>query len=594
VNTCSSNGFGNYLSARYDKFDCPRRHSEYVEVRDGTKLAVDIYLPCVPEKLSGDQLPFLLAFTCYHRAFVQEGKIYSLFDPPMGTMFSYLIPLMESGYGICVVDVRGTGASFGHRTGILTSQDRDDTADIIEWLGTHPLCNGRIGMFGVSFLGMMQYLAASTESSYLKAIFPQMAPFDFFDFVRPGGVFRKDLIQTWSGLTKSIENMMLPAPVDNDTEQKALQQALEEHRANVALIDSIGNLDFRDSKIADSGISPYIEWSLSSRVDEINKSQVAVYIWSGWYDLWTKDAVLWFSHLSGTKKFTVGNWSHNPMDPELMMYQQQLLKSEHLRWFDYWLKGIDTGIMNEAPLAYALCTGTTIPPQWRFANRWPVEANVQRMFFSAEQSGTIKSCCDGKLDLKASAEEKIHTFFADYEATTGLTSRFDNGVGGQFGYGDLQTNDSRGATYTSDKLSDDFVLIGHPVVHIFLKEVHGRISLFVYLEKIYKDGFSEYVSEGCLNARYRKSSRNEKNDLGIQVHLSNEHEIKNNSVDLAGDYVIDLQPMAYIFEKGSRIRVTITCADKDNAYVEVTEPASRISLTLGGLNGSCIFLPKGS
>ena len=589
----TQSGFGNYSPARYDKFDGIYRHSEYVEVRDGTKLAVDIYTPCAPAGISGDKLPFLLAFTCYHRAFLMEGKIHTLFDPPMGAMFSYLVSLLEAGYGICAVDVRGTGASFGHRTGILTSQDRDDTEDIMEWLGAHSLCNGRIGMFGISFLGMMQYLAASTGSNYLKAIFPQMVPFDFFDFVRPGGVFRMDLIQTWSELTKSLDGMMPAAPVDDDKEQSALRQALEEHKANVALIDSIGDLDFRDSKIPPTDIAPYSAWSLSSRVDEINKSRIAIYIWSGWYDLWTKDAFLWFSNLSGARKLAIGNWPHNPMEPELMKYQQLLLKSEHLRWFDYWLKGIDTGIMDESPLAYALCTGGARPPEWRFANGWPVEKDIRRMYFSAGPSGTVKSCNDGMLSLKKSPEESDFGYRADYEATTGKTSRFDNGVGGQFGYGDLQMNDSCGVTFTSHELENDLIAIGHPVVHIYLKDVRGNTALFVYLEKVHKDGFSEYVTEGCLDARYRQLSRSGKNDLGVPVHISKEREIRNGSVDLAGEYIIDLQPVAYVFEKGSRVRITVTCADKDNAYVEKNNPASEIVLILGGGNGSYLALPEG-
>ena len=153
-------------------------------------------------------------------------------------------------------------------------------------------------------------------------------------------------------------------------------------------------------------------------------------------------------------------------------------------------------------------------------------------------------------------------------------------------------NDSRGVTYTSPELDDDLISIGHPVVHIHLKNERNSISLFVYLEKVHKDGFSEYITEGCLAAGYRPLSRSEKNDPGIPIHISNEHEIRNGSGDFAGEYVIDLQPTAYVFEMGSRIRITVTCADKDNASVEVTEPVPEIAVTLGGPNGSCLLLPE--
>ena len=95
MNTPASDGFGNYSSARYDAFDGIHRLSEYVGVRDGTKLAVDMYISCAPDTVPGDRLPFLLAFTCYHRAFLHEGTIHGLLDPPMGMMFSYLHPMLE-------------------------------------------------------------------------------------------------------------------------------------------------------------------------------------------------------------------------------------------------------------------------------------------------------------------------------------------------------------------------------------------------------------------------------------------------------------------------------------------------------------------
>jgi hypothetical protein len=82
------------------------------------------------------------------------------------------------------------------------------------------------------------------------------------------------------------------------------------------------------------------------------------------------------------------------------------------------------------------------------------------------------------------------------------------------------------------------------------------------------------------------------NSLGVPVHASNENDVRRGGDFVEGEFVIDMQPIAYVFEKGSRIRITLACADKDNARVDVREPAPEIVLHVGGPNGSHLVLPE--
>ena len=105
------------------------------------------------------------------------------------------------------------------------------------------------------------------------------------------------------------------------------------------------SLHYRDSVSPMTGTQPYIVNNPASYLKEIRSSGVPVYNWAGWYDMFPKDALLWYSNLTNPKKIVIGPWAH----PELGSLD---LDTEVLRWYDYWLKGIDNGVMSEAPIYY--------------------------------------------------------------------------------------------------------------------------------------------------------------------------------------------------------------------------------------------------
>ena len=132
------------------------RTSQYVAVRDGTKLAVDIIRPAMSGKAVEDKFPVLLDYERYGRAMKSpDGKLLTQVE-----LFPFVRTWLSYGYVIVAVDMRGTGASFGTRTGEFLNIDSTDAYDIIDWISKQPWSTGKVGMYGVSYPGMTQWMAA--------------------------------------------------------------------------------------------------------------------------------------------------------------------------------------------------------------------------------------------------------------------------------------------------------------------------------------------------------------------------------------------------------------------------------------------------
>jgi putative CocE/NonD family hydrolase len=175
---------GEYLAASEAAYDGFVRFAEYVTVRDGTRIAVDYYRPTQHGTLHTEKLPVVWTQDRYLRAIIADGKLYSfLYRHPA------LFTLLCHGYVIAAADVRGAGASFGATDGWFAPREAEDAYDVTEWLASRPWSSGKVGMSGRSYRGISQYLAASEAPPSLKAIIPEMAYFESYDVIYPGGIF---------------------------------------------------------------------------------------------------------------------------------------------------------------------------------------------------------------------------------------------------------------------------------------------------------------------------------------------------------------------------------------------------------------------
>ena len=592
--TSSFGVYAGYSEARFDEWV---RTSHYITARDGTRLAIDVVRPATDGVAVDEPFPVVWTHSRYHRSpasLVADGRRAAAQDERgaggeehdagqaaassevAGTSeasvptISYvdvsptLQRLVRHGYVFVAVGVRGSGASFGRYEGLFSPAETRDSYDVIDWLAKQAWCDGNVGMWGGSYLGITQYMAASTGHPALKAIFPNVALFDFYEVLYPGGIYRDDLIEQWGVLTRNLD-VNIPAPVvDEDDDGALLAAAVQEHRDNWDVIEELQVARYRDH---DSPSFAYERHNPAEFLEAINKSGVAAYHWGGWYDVFALDEFLWFANYEGPQKIAIGPWSHTAQGQPSATERQQLEAVEHHRWFDYWLKGIDNGVMDEPPVNYAIMDDAPTW-EWTAAQAWPPSAtSARRLYFAAGPSGSVGSVNDGLLVDDGPESAGHDEYVVNPATTTGTASRWDNAVGqGAMAYPDMATHDALSLTYTTSPLTEDLVVVGHPVVTLHVTSSSGDGDFYVLLEEVDGNGVSSYITEGLLRASQRTPAQAPWNNLGLPFQRCLSADARP-MPDGPAELVFDLIPTAQIFNAGHRLRVTVSGADADN-----TEP----------------------
>ncbi|UCE40898.1 MAG: CocE/NonD family hydrolase [Candidatus Aminicenantes bacterium] len=578
--------FGEYKGYSEEIYDSSVRTSQYLTMRDGIKIAIDIVRPAQADKVHEDPLPVVWTHTRYRRSFVRDGKLRSELDSP------FYQTLLKHGYVLAAADVRGSGASFGSWQGIWSQEETQDAYEITEWLASQPWCDGKIGMAGGSYLGITQLMAAGTKPPHLKAIFPVVALLDIYAVAYPGGVFYHDFIQHWSELTAKMDTQVIAAPVDEDKDEALLKSAIADHKLSRPLIEIFMPLKYRDSVDQVTGVQPFYTWHPAAFLEGINESVVPIYLWCGWMDSFTREGFSMFRNFKNPKKIVMGAWSHSPRDPDIQKEAFMPAIVEEIRWFDYWLKGIDNGIMDEPPIRYHVMNAPK-DNEWRTADEWPLpEQNPTKYYFHAGPSGSVASVNDGRLSTEQlSSNSGKDDYAVDYTTTSGTATRWDNAVGGSFDYPDMTANDEKGLTYTTETLEKDLEITGHSVVHLWASSTATDGDFFALLEEVDAEGVSHYVSEGALRASHRALHEPYYDNLGLPFHRSHEEDMVELKPGEPAELAFDLQPISNVFNAGNRIRITITCADKDNASTPELSPPPTVSVYRNTQHASYITLP---
>lgn len=578
--------FGEYKGYSEDIYDSSVRTSQYLTMRDGVKIAIDVVRPALKGTLHEEPLPVVWTHTRYRRAIIRNGNLISELNSP------HYQSLLKRGYILAAADVRGSGASFGSWHGIWTREETQDAYEINEWLASQPWCDGNVGMAGGSYLGVTQLMAAGTKPPHLKAIFPMVSLYDIYAVAYPGGVFYDDFIRHWSELTHMMDTQVIAAPVDEDKDGALLQSAIEEHKQSRTLIDIFLPLKYRDSVDEVTGVRPFYTWHPAAYTEEINESGIPIYLWCGWFDSFTRDGFFMFRNFNNPKKIVMGAWSHSPRDPDIQKEDFATAVIEQIRWFDYWLKGIDNGIMEEPPIRYHVMNDPK-DNEWRTAEAWPIpEAAPTKFYFHEGPTGSVNSINDGLLSSEKLPEKSGRDeYVVDYSTTTGTATRWDNAVGGGFEYPDMTANDEKGLTYTTEVLTEDVEITGHPVIHLWVSSTATDGDFFAYLEKVDGNGISHYISEGAIRASHRALHEPYYETLGLPFHRSHEEDVVALEPGEPAELVFDLQPTSNVFNAGHRIRITITCADKDNASTPVLSPPPVVTVYRNKIRPSYIKLP---
>ena len=540
------------------------RSSAYVPMRDSVRLAVDVYLPAgLPP---GAALPTIIEQTRSWRSFDYPPPLRASHDRPS----SLVTTLVLHGYACVIVDVRGTGASFGSRAAEFSKTEVGDGRDLVDWVVRQPWSNGLVGATGVSYSGTAADLLLEIQHPAVKAIVPRFALYDAFtDNLAPGGIVMDWLLKTWGeGITALDRNAarLLPSgiailgvrPVDGDSGRILLARAIKQRGPNVDVRTALSGLVFRD----DVGAGGYDFDALSTHRNRqlAMSSGAAVYSYSGWWDgAYPASAIKRFrARPTSRRRLLIGPWTHDGrtgFDPDRGMYASGFdHDGEILRFFDWTLRGLPGEIEREPPIHYY----TMVENAWKGAQSWPIRAKKETWYLAAERGLTV--VLPGR---RPSGKDR---YPLDPDVGTGSSARWNTLINGDLiEYPDRRYVDQRLLSYSSDPLAADVEVTGHPMANIFLTSDATDGALFVYLEDVYPDGRVAYVTEGQLRAIHRAVSRPPPlyPVTGPYHTFLRQHATPLKPGQVA-ELDIELIPTSYLFRRGHRVRVALAGADRDH------------------------------
>ena len=571
------------------------RESRYLTMGDGCRIAIDVLHPTKSGQRIATSSPTVLHATPYRRSFVRTGlrtstaryadELSAVEPGQLVTQYEerpIARDLIHHGYRFASVDIRGTGASFGelYNDSWLAGHD---LAAVIDWICDQEWSSGRVGMVGISYEGMMQFFTAAQQPEGLKCIAPQYPglPHCYVD----GGLAISSFARVWEQLHKGISENEPAAPVEGPDAETLRDDAIASHSPDgYRWVETFSEMDPRDvTRMSsfdglnrrrprpDLGLGDVASGWFDS-CDLINESGVPTYIVTGWWDLtfpgYLIDA---FNRLDVPKKLIVGPWNHGQGgDPELR------------RWFDYWLKDINNGIMDEPPVHYA-ATEPSGATTWKSAPRLPLpEARYRSHWLTA----------DGRLSEAFPAEAEFAEYEVNHDVSLGQMTRHSYYVDDMFiNTTDLNARAEQCLSFTTEPLSEDIEVTGWPALEMELSTDSDRGAIVVTLEQISADGGAAYLSEGFLNFAYRRLGDDPGGHEGPYWHSWSKADL---SPVTPGDPMrlsLELYPVSATVRAGDRLRLTISGADADNLVVPTQGDEATLTILLGGEGAARLRLP---
>ena len=587
-----------YEAAREVPFTLPDRPvSQYLTMRDGCRLAIDVWLP---QGASGP-VPAVLVLTPYYRRFaLAPGAAGVDAIPNAGKFIRHLVP---RGYALVVVDVRGTGASFGTRDAFRSPREREDSAEVADWVAAQSWCDGRLGATGISYPGAAADFLASTGHPAVRAIAPLFAVWDTYaDNYYPGGILLKELARSYDGLMLAMDHdkrdllraysyyadpaLAGPAPVDDDPDGSLVLRAVREHLANFRQPDFMNEFRFReeglpyDPAFSSASFSPY-------SVRRGIRRDVAVLAASGWCDGagYANGAISRFLTLSDNPvHLLLGPWDHGARCNTSPWRNRQVpefaLLGELLRFFDHYLRQSPTGLELEAPIHYFVQHAE----RWRAAGAWPPVSDAV----------TLHLAPGGMLQSATPLGENMVETTADFAWGTGHGTRYERiaAIDSTEYYTDWTARQALLAGWSSAPLDADLEISGHAVLNLNLASSEPDAAVFAYLSEVEADGTVRYVTEGLLRLLHRQEAPAPADYRATWPWRSfRRADARPLLPGVAEPIRIPFLPTSWCFRRGSRIRLSISGADADHCGQVPHGRPPRLSIGLGGGTPSSLVLP---
>ncbi|MAJ09260.1 CocE/NonD family hydrolase [Ponticaulis sp.] len=550
--------YSGYSEPYYDGYE---RSSFYVPVRDGTRLAVDLFQPTQDGELADEPLPVVWMHSPYNRRSFRG-------EPAVEAYPGYAIELVPHGYNVAIVDFRGVFASFGRNIGYNRGEwveaARWDAYDITEWFADQSYSNGNIGMWGCSATGGSQMQALTTRPPSLRAIVPMSAELDAYAFAVNGGIARERPIAppgTNPGRDMVARRDAMAVPVDGPDAAALLTAAIAEHAEN---IDSVGQVPFRDSISQATSLE---WWSVSSPhtyLDDMRQAETGVLSVANWDEAGSRHGPFFtFNNLDPENtKLLVGpathcDWSTVEADTGLD------LVVEELRFFDHWLKGIENNVMDEPAVTYYTYNAEE-GSAWRQSEVWPLETEVRTSLHLSPNGTLIRD--------QPETESSVQGDFSSPPTAETVSLSVPDG----------------GLIFQTEPLESDMKVTGHPVVNLWIESDQPDADVTAFLLDVAPDGTSQtYQMLGRLRASHRATEEPPYNHLGLPWHSYTSDDAAPLTPGVPAELSFDMLPMSYVFQRGHRIRLLLNFA----AFGGDQDTEGQIRVLIGGETSSHIELP---
>jgi len=536
-------------------------------MRDGVKIAIDLNLP---KGLKEDEkIPTIIRQTRYYRSH-ELGPLLRFLTRNWPSSEKVFVP---RGYAWINVDVRGTGASFGHWAYSWSPDEIRDGAEIVNWIVSQPWSDGKVGTMGISYDGGCAEFLLVSKHPAVKASAPEFTLFDAYaDIAYPGGIHLGSFTNAWGSLNRALDNGSLSTithlmpgivrssyhgvrPVDDDRDRAQLAAAIREHAGNLDVKAMAPQITYRDDVPSPPGL-PIDASSPFAYVQQIEDGRAALYVVEGWFDAgFGNGAIRRYLTLKSRGRLIIGPWNHggfNDASPFSHSPKSAFkIDAELLRFFDYHLKGMHSGVAEEKPILYF----TMGEEKWKAAETWPPPEAETISFYlgSARQLSRDRPAA-------AEASDRYHV---DLTAKTGLTSRWD--LGAPIYYFNRRAADAKLSCYTSDPLKTDLEVTGHPAVTLYVSSTANDGEFFAYLEDVSPKGNVTYVTEGELRGIDRKLS----NGNAPYRQIGPYHSFRRQDAmplvpGEVANLTFEILPTSYVFKRGHSIRLALAGADRDH------------------------------
>ena len=519
-------------------------------MRDGTTLRADVYRP------SQSPAPVILMRTQYSKSGAQtEPSRYE--SPDWFASHCYLVVIQ---------DVRGTGSSSG--TFDEYTHDGDDGYDSVEWAANLSGSDGKVGMYGSSYVGATQWLAAVTAPPHLVTIVPANTASDYYDgWTYEGGEFRLAFILPWAlGLAETA------ARNRND---RATEASIKAAGADAGRWMAF--LPYRDLPVLqpdNPAVAPwYFDWITHSTRDDFwtrfsirdryRAVRVPVLHFAGWYDAFVAGALQNFSGMvtdgateeaRSNQRIVIGPWDHlawgratsmpAPMLKGIGPIADSPINQLMLEWYDHFLKGVDNQVSSGPRVDYFLMGANA----WKTATSWPLpQTDYQRLYLSGAGDAASRT---GQLSTSAPPDGQPPDRYT-YDPANPVPSvgghsccSARSGFQGPYDQQDVEKR-SDVMVYSTEPLKADTEVTGPVSVDLWAASSATDTDFTAKLDVVKPDGTVTNLNDGILRTAVRDSL---------------EH-LEPGLPDTPYQYRIAIWPTSYLFSAGDRIRLEISSSD---------------------------------